>query len=120
MAKCVLFGVCGLLAGFVNGLLGTGGGIVLIFGMRMLNIGKSGKDVFALTLAVTLGLSMISAIVYICNGGGTAGFELKYIIPASIGGFAGAYLLDRLKLETVKKIFGVLVAIAGANMAGLF
>ncbi len=110
----------GLLAGIVNGLLGTGGGIILIFllGKIMKNIER--KDIFATTLTVTLVLSVVSIFVYMKKGGFYISQDsLKYVISAGIGGFIGAFLLEKLKVGFVKKLFGVLVIVAGLNMTGI-
>ena len=120
MSKTITFILCGIGAGIVNGLLGTGGGIVLIFALSLLNTEKNNKDVYALTLSVTLVLSAVSLIFYCKKGGFDFTSGLKYVFPACVGGYAGAYLLDRLKGNTVKKIFAYLVIFAGANMAGIF
>jgi len=120
VVKILLLSLCGISAGFLNGLLGTGGGIVLVFGLGSL-IGKDDKkEVYTLTLAVCLLLSLLSAVSYAMNGGLSIGKGMRYALPAGIGGGIGAMLLDRLPTEAVGKIFGLLVVIAGANMAGLF
>ncbi|MBE6718464.1 MAG: sulfite exporter TauE/SafE family protein [Ruminococcaceae bacterium] len=109
----------GLSAGFINGLLGTGGGIVLVFALDKLLKGKDGKDIFAMTLTVTLSMSIVSAFVYYLKGRLDFSTGIGYGIAAIPGGVVGAYLLNKLKTETVKKVFGVLVIWVGLNMAGV-
>ena len=109
----------GVLSGFVNGLLGTGGGIVLVFALGRFLKEKEGKDIFAVTLTVTMSMSVVSAIVYGFNGGLELDTGIRYGVAAIPGGIIGAYLLDKLKLETIKKVFGVLVLWVGLNMAGV-
>ena len=120
MSKFLILATGGIAAGFVNGLLGTGGGIVLVFVLGMLMRDGAEKDVFVLTLSVTLVLSAVSAAVYVFKGGVDAGKSLVYGIGAIPGGIVGALLLDRLKADTLKKIFGGLLVFAGLNMAGVF
>ncbi len=55
--KPILLVVGGLFAGFVNGLLGAGGGIIIIYLLSaLLRERASGRDIFANSLYVTLGL----------------------------------------------------------------
>ena len=115
----LLLMVVGISAGFINGLLGTGGGIVLVFvfGRYLKNMDK--KDVFALTLTVTIVLSVVSAFVYYLKGGLEIKLGVQYGVCAIPGGIIGAYLLDKLKANTVRKAFGLLVIWAGLNMVGV-
>ena len=54
MVKVMLLAIAGAVAGFVNGLMGTGGGIVLVLALERLYRGKEeGGDVFVVTVAVT-------------------------------------------------------------------
>ena len=121
MIKIPLLIIGGMVAGFINGLLGTGGGIVLIFMLNGMVDGSEKKDVFANVLAVTAVLSLISLGVYWYKGGFSLSQEsIKYGLAAILGGFFGAYLLDRLKVGFLKKLFAFLVVFAGLNMAGVF
>jgi uncharacterized membrane protein YfcA len=121
MSKVWWICVCGVLAGFINGLLGTGGGIILVFALCALNKRQDGKDVFANVLIVTAFLSVISLFVYYMKGS----FEvtnsgLVYALSAALGGLLGAFMLDRFNTGVVKKIFVCLVIFAGLNMSGVF
>ncbi len=120
MKDVLLLIISGIAAGFVNGLLGTGGGIVLVFVLNRLLKGNSNKDIYALTLTVTLALSVVSAVVYMSKGSINFNSSIKYGIAAIPGGVLGAYLLDRLDSRLIKKIFGGLIIFAGLNMIGLF
>ncbi len=112
--------IAGLGAGFVNGLLGTGGGIVLIFALNYMLKGEKNKDIYAFTLCVTLALSLVSLFVYARKGAVDFTESVRYGLAAIPGGIIGAYLLDRLNGKIVKKIFAVLLIVAGANMVGIF
>lgn len=108
----------GAAAGFVNGFLGTGGGIILLLSLPFLIWkDRSPRDRFAETLAVTMIFSFVSAAVYFTRGSDisleSAGV---YAAPALFGGAAGAYLLDRLSPKITKKVFAALVIVAGGIM----
>ncbi|MBQ4117080.1 MAG: sulfite exporter TauE/SafE family protein [Clostridia bacterium] len=120
MAQIVPIVIAGIGAGFVNGLLGTGGGIVLIFALNYMLKGEKNKDIYAFTLCVTLALSVVSLFVYVGKGAVNFTESVRYGVAAIPGGIIGAYLLDRLNGKIVKRIFAVLLIVAGANMAGLF
>ncbi len=110
----------GSFAGFINGLLGTGGGIVLIFALNYMLKGEKNKDIYAFTLTVTLALSLVSLFVYARKGAVNFSESVRYGLAAIPGGVMGAFLLDKLNGKIVKRIFAVLLIVAGANMAGLF
>lgn len=105
-------------AGFVNGLLGTGGGIILLFGGLLL--GKREKtdtrDLFAGTALVTMLLSTVSALLYFGHGKiDTAGLS-PYLLPAVAGGATGAFLLDRLPTKALERLFALLTLVGGVLM----
>ena len=105
----------GLAAGFSNGLLGAGGGIIIVFGLSpLLSHEENGtRDVFANALTVMLPVSIVSVISYIIKGRFDTDSFGVYAIPAIVGGFLGAVLLDRLNLTVIKKLFAILVIWSG-------
>ena len=119
MVKLFFAALSGTAAGFVNGFLGTGGGIILIYTMRLFKNEINEKDVLAITLTVTPILSAFSLWSYGKNGNVDAVQGLKYGLTAIPGGLLGAYLLDKLDGDVIKKIFAALLIFAGINMAGI-
>lgn len=109
------------LAGVVNGLLGAGGGVIMLYVIkavlsRRAGEGDVGKDTFATVVAVMLPVSLISAISY-----GAAGnvdmTEMQILtLPAIVGGIIGAYLTDKLPTRVIRGIFAVLVIVSGVRM----
>lgn len=114
--RTVLFlAVGGLLAGFANGLLGAGGGIVAVFALSAVIGDELGdrRDLYANALCVMLPISVVSCIRYALAGHlRTEGFGV-YVIPAVLGGICGGVLLGRLKASFLKKLFGALVIWSG-------
>ena len=108
----------GSAAGFINGFLGTGGGIVLIFGtMFFLSAEREGKkEIFAETAAVTLVFSVVSVVIYFIKGASPLGSSIKFCLPALLGGGLGALVLDKLPTKAIGKIFSAIVIIAGGIM----
>ena len=108
----------GLAAGFLNGLLGAGGGILIV---RILErvIGdqaESPRDVFANALAVMLPVSAVSTVSYAFSGGLPRGDISRFLLPAVLGGLVGAFLLDRLSVGATKTLFSILVILSGILM----
>lgn len=106
-------------AGIVNGLLGTGGGILLLLVLRRIT---EPQNAFASALACILPLSLLSAWLYWQNGTVTVSAllspdTLPFLIGAIPGGMLGAILLDRLKLSVIQYLFAVLLLFSGWRMA---
>lgn len=121
--ELLLTAIGGLAAGFINGMLGTGGGIILVFLLGYLmrrdptlkNI-YSTRDVFATVILAILPMSFVSALFYIKDGSVNINDALVYILPGIAGGIAGAYLLDKINVKFLKKLFAAMVIYAGVKM----
>ena len=124
--KNLLLIVGGIAAGFINGLLGAGGGILLVFIMGIVLPSEEGgtavsaspdkRDIFANALAAMLPVTVISVISYASRGDIHLEGAETYVFPAVIGGIGGAWLLDRLRFETVRRMFAILVIVSGIAM----
>ncbi len=108
----------GALAGLLNGLLGAGGGVAAVFVLKRALVGKTedSRDVFAHTVAVILPLCAFSLLNYAMRGAASLEGASFFILPAIIGGAAGGFLLDRLKVGFVQSLFGLLILISGIIM----
>ncbi len=115
LIKALFLAFIAIFAGVVNGFLGTGGGIVLMFALSILPAEDDNavRDRFATLIAVILPLSLISVISY----GERIDFSAStpYLIPGMLGGVSGALLLDRLNVKIVKKLFAIMVIWAGIS-----
>ncbi len=103
-------------AGLINALVGAGGGVLLIFTMQTLVSGIEGKSVYAITNAAIMLLSFISVVSYVHRGVIEPATVAPYIIPALIGGTAGALLLGRMKTKYLRLIFAALTLYSGVKM----
>ncbi len=107
--------LCGLLAGLVNGLLGAGGGILVVFALSALLGEELGdkRDLFANALCVMLPISAVSCLRYALTGIlSVEGFGV-YALPAVAGGVLGGILLGKLNGIWLKRLFGALVIWSG-------
>ncbi len=113
--RVIFLGVLSICAGIVNGFLGTGGGIVLMFALSLIPSSNesSTRDRFATVIAVILPLSLISAITYGKNV--DLNTASPYILPGIFGGIIGALLLDKLSVKIVKRLFAAMVIWAGIS-----
>jgi uncharacterized membrane protein YfcA len=109
----------GVAAGFLNGFLGAGSGVVLMFAIAALNPDKSeeaARDNFATVVACVLPLCIVSIIIYIMQGAASGALVGRFALPGVIGGIIGAFLTDRMNTKILRFVFSVIVMIAGINM----
>lgn len=114
MKKWLLPAATGFCAGILNGLFGSGGGIVAV---PLLNkTGLSQKESQATALFMMLCLSALSAFLYYRSG------ELSFAEGAVFvpGGIVGAVLASavfrKIDPSLLKKIFGGFVTFSAARM----
>ena len=105
----------GLGAGFLNGLLGAGGGILIVFGLnRWLGPRLADpRSVFASAIAVMLPLSLLSAVQYLRQGSLDMAYLPFLIPPAIAGGVIGGLLLRRLSPVALSRLFAAVVLVSG-------
>ncbi len=121
LAKLWWFVPATLAAGAVNGLLGAGGGVIMLYLVRaVLRMNGDGeavqKDTFASVVAIMLPVSIVSAISYAAKGNISMEEMQILTLPALVGGVIGAYLTDKLPSRVIRGIFAVLVIISGIRM----
>ena len=91
----------GIAVGICNGFFGSGGGMIAV---PMLEKGGSeAKKAHATSIAITLPLSIISGLVYFKGG-------------SLVGAAVGAMLMKKLSNSLLKRIFGLLMIIAGVRI----
>lgn len=108
----------GILSGLLVGLLGAGGGIPLVIGLRHL-FGKkvaNGKSFYSTTLATMLPLSLYSAYQYAKSAPLADAFPLSAALASVLGGAVGALLLSRLSARGLRLIFAAVLLISGIFM----
>ena len=113
----------GLLAGFINGLIGTGGGVLLVFALTAWSrrTGNGGflpeeRDAYANALAVMAPVSLFSAWRYARAGVLNLSAFAPLLLPTVAGGLLGGWLLDKLQLGWIRKMFALLLLVSGLLM----
>lgn len=121
----IILVLLGAAAGLLNGLLGTGGGILLVYTMRLwahqrLKDGSeqlaAQRDVYASALSVMLPISIFSAVHYARAGTLDMVTFSPLLLPSVIGGVLGGYLLDKLRIDWLKRLFALIVLCSGVLM----
>ena len=120
----LLWAAVGLGAGFINGLLGAAGGILLVTALPYLptpsllsvganpygQAGADRRDLFASALAV-------SALRYRLAGVDPLPRSLlPLLLPAAAGGLLGAFLLERTSPRRLRRLFAAVILVSGIRM----
>lgn len=118
MTKGMALAAAGFVAGLINGLLGAGGGIIVVFALSWLLSRQldDGRDAFSNALAVMLPLSVISAVGYALRGVVQEEKLAILVIPAVLGGLIGGILLYRIETRWVRVLFSAIVVWSGISM----
>lgn len=99
--------VSSFLPGLINGLLGTGGGILAVAAFRKqgLNVHQS----HATAVGLMLPLSAISLAVLLLQGEQQLLMYWPLIIPTLLGSLAGSRLLKHIKPRLLQFLFALLI-----------
>ena len=104
----------GLLVGFVNGLLGAGGGIIAVPLLKKLGLER--KEAHANAVAVILPITLFSAVMYLLKGYVSLSDSLVFIPGGIVGSLIGTYCLKKISPTWLKRIFGVFMVYAGVRL----
>jgi uncharacterized membrane protein YfcA len=112
----ILLCVTGILAGFIAGGMGVGGGIIIVPALMLL-FGMTQHEAQGTSLAVLLPpVSILALISYHKKGFVNYRFALILIAAFMIGSYLGGLFAVHLPEKELKKLFGVLLLIAGIRM----
>lgn len=112
--KKIFFYLLGLLAGLANGLFGSGGGMVTVPLLEKADI--SPRKAHATSIAIILPLCTISTILYFKTGHVTLKESIIFIPGGIAGSIAGALILKKINSNILKKIFAIILIIAGIRI----
>lgn len=107
--------IFGAITGFINGLFGGGGGMIVVPFLSKLLKFETDKA-HATAILIILPLSILSTILYASFGN----LDLKLAIPVGIGvvsgGALGAFLLKKISNKWLTIIFSLVMAFAGVKL----
>ncbi|MFW5645078.1 MAG: TSUP family transporter [Bacteroidota bacterium] len=116
VAEILILIATGLLAGFVGGTLGVGGGIIMI-PVLVFVIGMSQHNAQGTSLATMLApIGILAVINYYKAGHVNIKFALILMITFIIGSWFGSKWAVNLPDRTLKQIFGILMMIFAVKM----
>lgn len=104
----------GIAIGFVNGLLGAGGGMIAVPLLKAQ--GLSQKEAHANAIAIIIPITVLSAILYLVNGYVTFKNAFIYMPTGLVGAVIGTYFLNKISPILLKRIFGALMIYAGIRL----
>lgn len=112
----VILIITGLLAGFVGGTLGVGGGIIMIPALVFI-LGMTQHDAQGTSLATMLApIGILAVINYYKAGHVNMKYAVILMLTFIIGSWFGSKWAINLPPRTLKQIFGVLMIIAATKM----
>ena len=118
LKKRTLVGGLSLIAGLVNGFVGAGGGIILVYLFYLLKSGESSdfKDNLVMTVTAVIPMSAVALFVY--SRGANVDFDIigRLFIPITVGGILGAFLMDKIDKVLLTVIFSALMIYSGIRM----
>lgn len=103
-----------ILAGFVNGLFGAGGGIVTVLLFKKLGLSQANAQANA--VAAILPISILSASLYLFKNHVEFNQALIYIPTGVLGALIGAYILKKISPVWLKRIFSIFMIYAGVRL----
>ena len=105
MFKLILTGI---VSGFINGLFGAGGGVISVLALTMF-LKTEKKKAHATTVMAILAFSLVSIFTYGMKGNVDWISAVTAGLSGAVGGAVGAYLLKKIPVKYVSKIFGILM-----------
>ena len=104
----------GLVTGLLNGLFGSGGGVIVVTAMeKFLRIGA--KKSHSTAIAIVLILSLTSSFFYL-KSGFLDWHILLTALGGCLGGFIGAKLLQKIPKKWLKIGFGAAIIVSAIKM----
>jgi hypothetical protein len=116
LAEITILIISGVLAGFVAGSLGVGGGIVIVPTLVFI-MGMTQHQAQGTSLAVLLfPIGILAVINYSREGYVNYKYALVLILAFVVGSYFGSLLSIHLPDKILKKAFGALMLVVGIKM----
>ena len=105
----------GFVTGLVNGVFGSGGGMIIVPAL-VLFLGLKDYKAHATAISIIFPLTIISTIVYLFNN--TIPFKVSglVMIGGLLGSFIGAKTLNKIPATILRKVFGCIIIYTAIRM----
>ncbi len=104
----------GVAVGLVNGIFGSGGGMLAV--PLLQKSGLSQKSAHANAVAVILPITVISAVLYLLNGSVALRDSFIFLPTGLIGSVIATFALKNISSVWLKRIFGGFMIYAGVRL----
>lgn len=105
----------GLASGFLGGLVGVGGGIIMVPLFRLV-AGLDMQKAVGTSLAIMAPMAVVGAFTKAKDGHWDLNSFLWAVALAMVGGWLGATYGNSLRSEMLQRIFGVVLILVGCRM----
>ncbi|MCL2056632.1 MAG: sulfite exporter TauE/SafE family protein [Oscillospiraceae bacterium] len=104
----------GILTGLLNGLFGSGGGMVAVPMLR--GQGMKEEEAHATSISLILPLAVISGFLYRTSKAFTLTDALPYLPGGLLGAVFGAWLLPKISGLWLRRIFGAVILFSAGRL----
>ncbi len=116
LTTILLLIIVGLVAGFLSGLIGIGGGVIIVPAL-VLFLGFTQKEAQGTSLGILLlPVGILAVIQYYKQGYMNVNYVLIVALSFVIGGFLGSKLALGISDEKMKKIFAIIMMLIAIKM----
>jgi uncharacterized membrane protein YfcA len=105
----------GSVAGFLSGLLGIGGGVIVVPGLVLL-VGLNQYSAAATSVATIVGSSAAALFAFSSNGSVDWSTAAIVLTGAAVGAWAGARWMDKVPEHVLAGTFALVLATAAVRM----
>lgn len=105
----------GFVTGLINGLFGSGGGMIIVPALVFL-IGLKDYKAHATAISIIFPLTVVSTIVYFINNSIPLKLSLQVMAGGVIGSYIGAKILNKIPAKILRKVFGCVIIYTAVRM----
>lgn len=105
----------GLVTGLINGVFGSGGGMIIVPAL-IIFLGLKDYKAHATAISIILPLSIISTIIYLLNNTIPLKISFLVMIGGLVGSYIGAKVLNKIPTTILRKIFGSVIIYTAIRM----